>query len=128
MPDAFLDTTVFLDDYARNPDVRALVDDIFRGRRTALFSPVSVYEIWLKKMSRAEEAHDLALLSACLEAPFDGHAARIMAGWLAGRQRSGRRYILGDTVIAATAAALGATIYTHNPRDFTRFHANVQSY
>jgi predicted nucleic acid-binding protein len=31
-------------------------------------------------------------------------------------------------MIAATAASLGTTIYTRNPRDFTRFYADVKSY
>lgn len=50
-----------------------------------------------------------------------------MASWLRDQARSGRKRLLGDTVIAATAS-LGATIYTRNPRDFTRFYPDVQSY
>jgi predicted nucleic acid-binding protein len=36
--------------------------------------------------------------------------------------------MLGDAMIAATAASLGSTIYTRNPRDLARFYADVQSY
>jgi predicted nucleic acid-binding protein len=51
-----------------------------------------------------------------------------MASWLVSQSRSGRRRLLGDAIIAATAASLDATVVTRNPRDFTRFYSDVQSY
>jgi len=128
MTDVLLDTTVFVDAYIDHPAVRVLLAQIHNGASRAFYSSITVFELWLKPMSRDEEARHRTLLAACNEAPFDSTAARVMADWLRPQPRSGRRRLLGDAMIAATAASLDATIFTRNPRDFTRFYANVQSY
>ena len=128
MPDLLFDTTVFVDDYNDNPAAAAAVADVLLGQKRAFYSPVTVFELWLHEMARDEEARHRALLGACISAPFNDDAARVMSSWLSLQPRSGRRRLLGDAMIAATAAALGLTILTRNPRDFTRFYANVQSY
>lgn len=128
MTDVLLDTTVFVDAYINHPGVRLLLRQIRHGALRALYSPIAVFELWLQPMSRDEESRHLSLLAACAEAPFDSAAARVMADWLRPQPRSGRRRLLGDAMIAATAASLGATIFTRNPRDFTRFYTDVKSY
>jgi predicted nucleic acid-binding protein len=128
MSDAILDTTVFID--ARNGLAPAL-DLLARLRALGVslrYSPITVFELWLRPMLRDEEAAHLGLLATCTEAPFDSRAARIMASWLSGHPRSGRKRMLGDAMIAASAASLGAAIFTRNPRDFTRFYTDVQGY
>lgn len=128
MPDALLDTTVFIDAHNKNPRAKGLVAELTEGQGRLLFSPISVFELWLRRMDRAEEANHLSLLNLCQEATFDRRAALVLASWLGGQPRSGRRRLLGDAMIAATAASVGATIYTRNPRDFTRFYPDVHSY
>ncbi len=128
MTDVLLDTTVFVDAYIDHPAVRSLLTHVRSGALRAFYSSITVFELWLKQMSRKEEARHRTLLAACLEAPFDSTAARVMADWLRVQPRTGRRRLLGDAMIAATAASVGATIYTRNPHDFTRFYTDVQSY
>jgi predicted nucleic acid-binding protein len=127
MADAYFDTTVFLD-YLRGDDGAVeLVQRVFAAERP-YYSPITVFELWLRSMDRIEESRHLAMLAACREAAFDGDAALIMASWLRIHPRSGRRRMLGDVIIAASAAVRGATIYTRNVRDLSRFYPNVQSY
>ncbi|HET9477289.1 MAG TPA: PIN domain-containing protein [Dehalococcoidia bacterium] len=128
MADVLFDTTVFVDAYGGHPGARLLVEQVIRRDQRTFYSPVTVFELWLKPMSREEESRHRTLLATCMEAPFDSTAARIMADWLRSQLRSGRRRLLGDAMIAASAASLGATIYTRNPRDFTRFYTDVKSY
>lgn len=128
MTDVLLDTTVFVDAYIDHPAVLPLLTQIRNGALRAFYSSITVFELWLKPMSRDEEARHRTLLAACNEAPFDSRAARVMADWLRPQPRSGRRRLLGDAMIAASAASIGATIFTRNPRDFTRFYTDVKSY
>jgi predicted nucleic acid-binding protein len=127
MADAYFDTTVFIDYFRGHTGAEYLVLQTLMDRRP-LYSPVSVFELWLRPMSRQEEARHLALLRLCEEAQFDSQAAVMMASWLRIQPRSGRRRMLGDAIIAASAAIRGATIYTRNVRDLARFYPNVQSY
>ncbi len=128
MADVVMDTTDFEDVKNGNVSATRLLDRLQRSAARIYYSPITVFELWLRMMLPLEEARHLAVLASCDEAPFDQHAARIMALWLRGHPRSGRRRLLGDAMIAATAASLGATIYIRNPRDFTRFYTDVQSY
>ena len=128
MTDVLLDTRVYVDAYIGHAGASLLFAEILRGARRAFYSPVTVFELWLKPMSRDEESRHRTLLAACAEAPFDSTAARVMADWLRVQPRSGRRRLLGDAMIAATAASLDATLITRNPRDFTRFYTDVRSY
>lgn len=53
--------------------------------------------------------------------PFDADAARAYARVFAASRAAGRssRARVADLLIAATAAANGLALYTHNPGDFT---------
>lgn len=128
MTDALVDTTVLVDLYHRLPSAQGVLRDLLQRPVRIYYSPVTVFELGLKRMDSFEESAHAALFAALTEAPFDNRAARIMASWLSSQPRSSRRRLLGDAIIAATASSLGATIYTRNPRDFTRFYTNVESY
>lgn len=69
-----------------------------------------------------------ALLALLEEAPFHSGAALVMASWLQTYSGGLRRRIVGDAMIAATAASRGETIYTRNARDFKRLYPDVRSY
>jgi predicted nucleic acid-binding protein len=128
MSDALLDTTVFIDVHLGYPRAVDLIPALRHRFERLLHSPITVFEIWLRRMTPYETARHMAFLELTTEVAFDNYAARIMATWLTTQPRSGRRRLLGDAMIAATAASIGATIITRNPRDFTRFYADVQSY
>lgn len=128
MIDAVFDTTVFIDAYNRNQRAVYLLADVASGRLSAGYSPVTVYELWIRTMSRAEEAFHTSLLTTLEEIPLDSVMARQVASWLAPSTRAQRLRLASDAIIAATAASVGATIITRNPRDFTRFYSDVQSY
>lgn len=128
MSDALLATTVFIDLYAGRPEAARLVFDLTVRFDRLLHGPLTVFELYFREMHPDELARHQAVLANTVEIPFGSAAARIMAGWLTGQPRSGRRRLLGDAIIAATAASQDATITTRNPRDFTRFYANVQAY
>jgi len=58
----------------------------------------------------------------------DPAAARLAADARLRRHRSGGKLGLGDALIAATAAGLGATVVTRNRPDFERQGASVLGY
>jgi predicted nucleic acid-binding protein len=128
MTDAVFDTTVFIDAYYQYQGAVALVDAARNGSIEVGYSPVTVYELWLGSMTRLEELFHQTVLARLLELPFESARARQVARWLAGYTRSQRLRSASDAMIAATAASIGVTIYTRNPRDFTRFYTDVQSY
>jgi predicted nucleic acid-binding protein len=128
MIDAVFDTTVFIDAYNRNQRAMHMLADVASGRLSAGYSPVTVYELWIRTMSRAEEAFHASLLATLEEIPLDSVMARQVSSWLAPSTRAQRLRLASDAIIAATAASVGATIITRNPRDFTRFYSDVQSY
>ena len=128
MADALFDTTVFIDAYNGHQGAEHLVQQVITGARTASVSPISVFELWLRSMTRREEMRHRALLALLEEAYLDASAARQMAGWLKGSARPVRLRLAGDATIAATASERGEPLYTRNVRDFQRFYANVRSY
>jgi len=128
MTDAVFDTTVFIDAFKGHEGAVTLMASARGNRGVVGYSPVTVYELWLRYMTRSEEAFHTSALTAVQEIPFDSASARQVAVWLRGYTRSQRLQRASDAMIAATAASVGATIYTRNPRDFTRFYPDVQSY
>ncbi len=128
MADAVFDTTVFVDAYLLHPGAMQLLLDARRGRMDAAYSPVSVYELWLQPLTRRGETFHLATMSVLDEIPFGAAAARLVADWLRGSSRAARLRLASDAMIAASAATVGATVYTRNVRDLSRFYPNVQPY
>lgn len=79
-------------------------------------------------MNRHEEFFHQATLRVLRELPVSAREARQVADWLRPSTRAQRLRRATDALIAASAASIGATIFTRNPRDFTRFYTDVQSY
>lgn len=128
MTDVFLDSTVFIDYHRGDAGAGRLFTSVFEGENVAFYSPVSVYELWSGATNRDEELQLLSLLAASSEVAFDSAHARQVAIWLARLTRQQKLSLAADAIIAATAASLNIRLYTRNPRDFTRFYPNVQSY
>ena len=128
MTDALFDTTVFIDAYNRHGGAEALVRRVVRGSLTASYSPMTVFELWIRPMQRQEEMRHRALLALLEESYFDSDSARLMAAWLQVAPVSRSQRLTGDAIIAATAAARGEVIYTRNVADFVRLYPNVRSY
>jgi len=128
MPDALLDTTVFIDYYRGHQGAIDTIDRIVASNIRCYYSPVSVFELWLRDMRRDEEMGFVSLLNLFEEATFDRRAAHLTAAWLKNFSRARRLALAADAMIAATAASRDATIYTRNVRDFRRLYANVESY
>lgn len=126
--EAVFDTTVFIDAFKGHDGAVTLMAAARGNSGSAGYSPVTAYELWLGYMSRSEEMFHIAAFAALREISFNSASARQVATWLRGYTRSQRLQRASDAMIAATAASLGATIYTRNPRDFTRFYPNVQPY
>lgn len=128
MTEAVFDTTVFVDSYLGHRGALALLKAATDGRVEAAYSPITAYELWVRPMDRAEEIFHLAALSRLQEIPFTSTLARQVADSLRVVTRPQRLRLAADAVIAATAASLGATLYTRNVRDLRRFNADVRSY
>ncbi len=128
MSDAVFDTTVFIDSYKRDAGAVALVESVMKGSLAGWYSPLVVYELWVYPMARNEEFFHQATLRLLQELPVSAREARQVAEWLRPWTRAQRLRRATDALIAATAASIGATIYTRNPRDFTRFYTDVESY
>ena len=128
MSDAVFDTTVFIDSYKRDRGAIALIESVIAGDLVGWYSPLVVYELWVYPMVREEEFFHQATLRVLRELPVSSREARQVADWLRASTRAQRLRRATDALIAASAASIGATIFTRNPRDFTRFYTNVQSY
>jgi len=128
MADALLDTTVFIDYYRGHDGARRLVDRLLQADYAASYSPVTVFELWVRPMRREEESQYVALFHLFNEAPITAQIAQLAANRLKGRSRMARLRSFGDALIAATAAERAETIYTRNVKDFQRFYADVRSY
>lgn len=128
MTDAVFDTTVLIDSHNRLAGAISLMEAASTGRLSAAYSSMSVFELWAQEMSRDEETYHRANLIFLREVPFTSDLAMQVGVWLRSATRVQRLRLAADVMIAATAASLGATIYTRNPRDFTRFYRDVKSY
>lgn len=128
MSNAVFDTTVFIDSYKGVKGAVALIETVIKGGMVGWYSPLVVYELWVYPMARNEEFFHQAILRLLRELPVSSREARQVADWLRPSTRVQRLRRATDALIAASAASIGATIFTRNPRDFTRFYTNVQSY
>lgn len=75
-----------------------------------------------------QREHLARLLSALDFVATDPDAARAAGAARLARRRAGGKLGLGDALIAAVAASLGATIVTRNRPDFERQGASVLTY
>jgi len=128
MDEAVFDTTVFIDAYNEHPGALALLEAARTRALAASFAAASAYELWLRDMNRLEEASYLSSFAILQEVSMTAAIAREVGRLLRGSPRAQRLRFAADAMIAATAASLGATIYTRNPRDLARFYPDVHSY
>jgi predicted nucleic acid-binding protein len=128
MTDALFDTTVFIDYYRGYEGAETVVESAVSGRTTASYSPFTVFELWIRPMGRLEEIRYLALLDLLEEAPVTRQVAQLAAVWLRRQPRMSRQRLIGDALIAATAAVRGEAVYTRNAKDFARFNIHVRTY
>jgi predicted nucleic acid-binding protein len=128
--DLLLDTAFFIDLHRGRPaGANELWREIGQGIRTAAVSPITIYELWVgQRMDRAEEVFYEAMLTVLEEVPLSGRAARLAGVWLRS-QASRSEMLVRDSLIAATAAEVGAKVVTANERDFVNFPSvEVQTY
>lgn len=128
MTDLLFDTTVLIDAYFGHTAAEDFLSGARSDPQSVAMSAISVFELWLKEIDREEELFHASAVSALPNIPVSATIARQAAGWLRRYPRQQRQALAADAMIAATAASVGATIITRNPRDFMRFYANVQSY
>ncbi|MEK7069075.1 MAG: type II toxin-antitoxin system VapC family toxin [Patescibacteria group bacterium] len=77
---------------------------------------IVVTELWSSAKATRTEMHVIAtFLDSTLIMPLDNTLGKV-----AGELRRDYRLSLGDSVIAATTLAIGATLLTRNVRDFKR--------
>jgi predicted nucleic acid-binding protein len=122
-----LDST-FLIDHLRG-------DQAARQRFRRLFEdgdePV-VNEIVVCEVATGTPKHpdpDLAALLEPIEFIQPGLQASVLAGqWRAAARLQGRQLSLADALIAVAADVAGATVLTHNVRDFAHLPVTVETY
>ena len=122
-----LDTTLIIDHAHGYGPAMALLHKLYEDGAELFTCDVVVCEA----LSGGSDEH-LAVVSRLLEpldyVATDPAAARLAADARLRRHRSGGKLGLGDALIAAAAASLGATIVTRNRPDFERQGASVLGY
>ena len=122
-----LDTTLIIDHAHGYGPAMALLHKLYEDGAELFTCDVVVCEA----LSGGSDEH-LAIVSRLLEpldyVATDPAAARLAADARLRRHRSGGKLGLGDALIAAAAAGLGATIVTRNRPDFERQGASVLGY
>ena len=122
-----LDTTLIIDHAHGYGPAMALLHKLYEDGAELFTCDVVVCEA----LSGGSDEH-LAIVSRLLEpldyVATDPAAARLAADARLRRHQSGGKLGLGDALIAATAAGLGATVVTRNRPDFERQGASVLGY
>ena len=118
-----LDTNVLSEPLRSTPDTAVVA--WMKSRTDAAITAVSVAELLVGARRLPEGARRERLiaaidsiLSGSRVLPFDERAARSYARLQEARRIAGRPLSVEDGMIAAIAAAHGATLATRNPRDF----------
>lgn len=122
-----LDTTLIIDHAHGYEPAMQLLHRLYEAGAELFTCDVVVCEA----LSGGSDEH-LQVVSRLLE-PLDYVATDPAAAHQAGearlgRHRSGRKLGLGDALIAAVAAGIGATVVTRNRPDFERQGASVLTY
>jgi len=122
-----LDTTLIIDHAHGYGPAMALLHKLYEDGAELFTCDVVVCEA----LSGGSDEH-LAVVSRLLESldyvATDPAAARLAADARLRRHQSGGTFGLGDALIAATAAGLGATVVTRIRPDFERQGASVLGY
>lgn len=99
----------------REPVVRLVLDLAERGR---LALPAVVRAEVIQGMRDPEREATLGFLDACATLPVDADVADHAGEVVRAFRRVGLTLALPDALIAATAVAYGAPLYTCNPRHY----------
>ncbi len=122
-----LDSTVVIDYANDHPPGIAVVDRLFS--ETAELFTCDVVTCEALSGGRPPELGAVrALLDALEYVAIDPHAARWAGDRRRERHAAGRKHSIADTLIAAVAWRLNATIVTRNPRDFAPLGVPVLEY
>jgi predicted nucleic acid-binding protein len=122
-----LDSTLVIDHLRGVPEAVDRLRRIVEDGDDPIVTEVVVCEVRAGLLAEAE-AHLDAFLEP-IEFVQPGAATAMKAGrWRADLRREGRTLNLGDSLIAATADDLGATVITRNVRDFALTPVVVESY
>ena len=111
-----LDTDILIDFLRGHRDARAFLGRYMAAAEAPAISVVSVTELWAG-MRPGEESATGALLSALRKIPLSEGIALTAGNMLRAFRRS-HGTELGDALIAATAAELGATLITRNVKHY----------
>jgi hypothetical protein len=101
---------------ARDAAIVAKWKDLSESDALILFSPVTVAELWAGARP-AEHASLEALFGALVCVPADAWVSR-RAGEYIRRYRKSHAVELGDALIAASAVASGAALWTRNRKHY----------
>lgn len=122
-----LDSTFVIDHLRGDPGATARMRRIVEDGDETLVTEVVVCEV--RTGLRDEDVHHLDALLEPMEFVQPGLATALLAGrWRADLRQAGRTLSLGDALIAATAADLGATVLTRNVRDFELTPVAIEAY
>jgi len=99
-----------------NEPVLARWKDLADSSALVLYSPVSVAELWAGVRS-GELDRLTALFESLVSVPIDSDIGR-RAGEYLGRYRKSHGVELADALIAASAAARGAVVWTRNRKHY----------
>ena len=122
-----LDTTFIVDHLRGERAARDRLAQIVDLGDEPFVTDVIVAESWTG--AHADRDPDLEALLQFIEFVQPGQETAMLAGrWRSDLRRRGRTLALGDSLIAASAHHLGATVITRNVRDFTQTPIRVEDY
>jgi len=122
-----LDSTFLIDHLRGDPDAVQRLREIVEHGDDPLVTEIVVCEVRAGLRPDAEPA--FAALLEPMEFVQPGVETAIAAGrWRADLYRRGWTLSLGDALIGAVAATLGATVLTRNAKDFALMPVSVEVY
>jgi predicted nucleic acid-binding protein len=122
-----LDSSFVIDHLRGERAAVARLRRIFEDGDEPIVTEIVVCEVRAGLLA-ADEPHLTALLEP-LEFVQPGQETAMLAGrWRSDLRRRGRTLALGDSLIAASAHHLGATVITRNVRDFLQTPVRVEDY
>lgn len=122
-----LDSTFFIDHLRGDQVAVDRFDRIFDEGDQPVVNEIVVCEVSSGLLGSSE--HDFRALLRPLEFVQPALEHAIIAGrWRGEARRRGYTLSLADTLVAAVAVSLGATVLTRNVRDFARLPVQVETY
>lgn len=122
-----LDSTLVIDHLRGVPEAVDRIRRIFEDGDDPIVTEVVVCEVRAGLLAEAEQ-HFEAFLEPIEFVQRGAETAMTAGRWRSDLRRKGRTLALGDSLIAATSDALGATVITRNVRDFALVPVRVESY